>query len=115
MRKVSAQGSYSIPKDFDNAGQDVTFDFEYAVFDTLDEAIAQLGGQGKVLSMINQTHKEDCRNNASGKAKSENGHSTRALLTPEEKEERNKERRAERELLKTLKAKGLTLADLMKM
>ena len=33
MRKVQAQGSYSIPKEFDNAGANVTFNFEYEIFD----------------------------------------------------------------------------------
>ena len=115
MKKVNAQGSYTIPKDFDNAGAEVNFDFSYEIYDTLAEAIKELGGETKVLAMINQTHKEDCRNNASGSAKSANGHSTRAVLTPEEKEARNQERKADRELLKVLKSKGLSLKDLMNM
>jgi hypothetical protein len=113
MRKVQAQGSYSIPKEFDNAGADVTFEFEYEIFDTLAEAQQALGGENKVLAMINQTRKEDCRNNASGSAKSDNGHSTRVTLTPEEKERRSQEARATREMIKLAKSKGLTLNDLM--
>jgi len=115
MRKIQAQGSYTIPSQFDNAGADVNFNFEYEVYDTLPEAIKELGGENKVLAMINQTHKEDCRNNASGAAKSANGHSPRATLTPEEKEKRSQEAKAVRELMKVAKAKGLSLADLMAM
>ena len=115
MRKVQAQGSYSIPKEFDNAGAEVTFDFSYEIYDTLAEAIKELGGESKVLAMINQTHKEDSRNNANSAAKSKNGHSTRTALTPEEKEKRNLERKADRDLLKVLKSKGLSLKDLMNM
>ena len=115
MRKSQAQGSYSIPAQFENAGADVNFNFEYEIYETLPEAIQALGGENKVLAMINQTHKEDCRNNASSSAKSTNGHSTRAALTPEEKEKRSQEAKATRELIKVAKAKGLSLADLMAM
>ncbi len=113
MRTVQAQGSYTIPKEFENAGVEVNFDFSYEVYEDLNEAISKLGGENKVLAMVNQTHKEDSRNNASGAAKSENGHSTRAVLTPEEKEKRNTERRATNELLKIAKVKGLSIQDLM--
>lgn len=124
MKTINAKGSYTIPAQFDNAGAEVNFDFPFHTFEkdkdlrievVSPEAKGILGTEDNVLAMINQTHKEDCRNNASGAAKSANGHSTRASLTPEEKEERNKERKADRELLKALKAKGLSLKDLMNM
>ena len=115
MRTISAQGSYTVGKEFPDAGTETSFDFEYTVYDTLQEAVSGLGGDKKALAMLNQTHKEDCRNNASGSAKSENGHSTRVALTPEEKEARNTERKADRELLAVLKSKGLSLKDLMSM
>jgi len=123
MRKVQAQGSYSIPKEFDNAGADVTFDFEYEIFDEGDIKIELISSSAKdvyktpahALATLNQTRKEDCRNNANGSAKSKNGHSTRIALTPEEKEKRNLERKADRDLLKVLKSKGLSLKDLMNM
>ena len=115
MRKIDAKGSYSIPEGFDNPGSDVSFEFQYEVYDTLQEAIQALGGENKVLAMINQTHKEDCRNNASGSAKSENGHSKERNLTPEEKEARKQKSKADRELLAVLKSKGLSLKDLLNM
>ncbi len=115
MRKVNAQGTYTVPKDFDNAGEVITFDYEYEVYDSLQEAIEGLGGEDKVLAMLNQTHKEDCRNNASGRAKAQNGHSPERTLTPEEKEKRKAQRQADRQLLKLIKEKGLSLADLSKL
>jgi hypothetical protein len=115
MRTISAQGSYSIPKDYPNAGKDISFDFEYEVFDSIEEAINELDGKTKVLAMLNQTHKEDCRNNASGSAKSENGHSPKVTLTAEQKEARKQQAKADREILSQLKARGLSLDDIMKL
>ena len=123
MRKVQAQGSYSIPKEFDNAGAEVTFDFEYEIFDEGDIKIELISSSARdvyktpahALATLNQTRKEDCRNNANGSAKSKNGHSTRIALTPKEKERRSAEAKATREMIKLAKSKGLTLQDLMAM
>jgi hypothetical protein len=117
MRTIEAQGSYTVGKEFTQAGQEVTFEFSYPVFDTLAEAVSQLGGEVKALAMLNQTHKEDCRNNASGKAKSDNGHSTRVAMTEEQKIALKAKRSEDRQtlnLLEALKAQGLNLEDLKK-
>ena len=114
MKTVDSKGSYTVGKDFADGGKEIVFEFSYAHFENLADAIENLGGEHKVIAMLNQTHKEDCRNNASSSAKAENGHSVRALLTPEQKEAQKDQARKDRAILRALRDSGKTLEDILK-
>jgi hypothetical protein len=105
--KITAQGSYNSPK----TKQDVNFEFDYDVIDNVSDAISLLG-EDKVKSLIQRMIKLDASNIAREKAKSENGDSTRKAMTEEQKAEAKAERKANAELLKILKDKGLTAQDI---
>lgn len=110
MRTVKGEGQYTRK----STGEDVSYAYEFPVYESLEEAIEKLSS-AKALAMLNQTSKEDCANNARENAKRANGDSTARILTPEEKEANKAKAKADRELLKALKAKGLSLADLEKL
>ena len=120
MRTVKGEGSYTRKA----TGEEISFVFEFpviedgdVVFQILSDVVKAMLSDKKltVLQILNQTLKEDCRNDASGKAKSVNGDSTARILTAEEKEANKVKAKADRELLKALKAKGVSIADLEKL
>ena len=95
----------------------VTVPIAYPAYDTVDEAIEAMS-EGKVLAVINQTVKEDVGNNEREKAKVTNGHSTRPVMSDEEKEEARAKRKAEKSAKASLleefaEAKGMTVAELL--
>lgn len=108
-KTITAQGSYNSP-----TGESITYDFNYVVIDSIDDAVDTLG-EDKVKACIQRMLKIDANNTAREKAKVENGHSTRKPMSEEEKAQAKQKRQADKELLSLLKSKGLTLADLMKM
>ena len=62
--------------------------------------------------MANRMLKVDGNNVAREKAKTANGDSTVRLLTPEQREANKQARKADSNLLKLIKSKGLSEADL---
>ena len=108
-KNITAQGTYKAP-----TGEDITYDFNYLVIDSIEDAISELG-EDKVKSTIQRMLKIDANNVAREKAKSANGHSTRKPMSEEQKAEAKQARQADKELLAILKQKGLSLKDLMNM
>ncbi len=103
MRTVKGEGSYT--RKADNA--DVAYSFEYKVLESLEDM-----SEAEILALCNRMLKVDGNNTSREKAKVANGDSTARILTAEEKEARKAGRKADSELLKALKAKGMTLEDL---
>ena len=110
---MNATGKYTVKE----TGEVVSYEFDYLVLEgntgqeKIENAIETLGAD-KVSTDIQRTLKVDANNVAREKAKSANGHSTRQPLSEAEKAERKAERQANAELLKALKAKGLSLDDI---
>ena len=107
MNTLKSSGEYT----FKETGTKHTFEYDFPVYATIEEAIDELG-EVKVLAMANQTSKEDKANNAREATKRANGHSVERTLTPEEKEARKQSRKADRDLLKVLKSNPDLLAQL---
>ena len=106
-KTIQASGTYKAP-----TGEDVSYDFEYAVIDSIQDAIDTFGND-KVKSTIQRMLKVDANNLAREKAKSDNGHSSRKPMTEQEKSQAKAKRQADKQLLDLLKSKGLSLKDLM--
>jgi len=113
-KTITASGEYTRKQD----GSKVSYDFEYQVFDNLDDAIASLG-EDKALRDLQRITKVDANNVAREKAKVLNGDSERKVMSEEEKAEA-KARRAENkrivelartnpEIAEILKAKGISI------
>ncbi len=109
MKEINATGTYKAP-----TGEDITYEFDYPVIDSIQDAIDNLGND-KVKSTIQRMLKVDANNLAREKAKLENGHSSRKPMTEQEKTEAKAKRQADKQLLDILKSKGLSLKDLMNM
>lgn len=106
-KMIKATGSYAHP----NTKEDVTYEFEYLVIDSINDAVAELGEE-KVKSCIQRMLKLDNNNIAREKAKVANGHSARKPMSEEEKAQAKAQRAANKALLDLIKAKGLTASDL---
>jgi len=106
MKEITAQGSYNAP-----TGEVINYDFTYPVFETLQDAIDNLGDD-KVLKDVQRMAKIDANNTTRESVKAKNGHSTRKAMTEEQKAEAKAQRQADKELLAILKNKGLTASDL---
>lgn len=104
---IQGSGQYTVKA----SGEVVNYDFEYDVFESIQDAIDTLG-EDKALQTIQRMVKVDANNTAREKAKTANGHSTRKVLTEEEKAERKAQRQADKKLLEALKAKGISMEDL---
>ena len=107
-KKMEAQGEY-LNKETDEI---VSFDFDYLVIDSVDDAISELGEE-KTKSILQRMIKTDARNGASLKAQAENGHNTRAGLSEEQKAENKAKAKADRAILKAIKDKGMNLEDIL--
>jgi len=112
-KSIKASGEYTVK----DTGEQVSYDFEYAVLDgstsqeKINDAIELLGAD-KVAKDIQRMVKLDANNIAREKAKSANGHSTRATMTEEQKAEAKAKRQADKTLLDLIKSKGLSLSDI---
>lgn len=99
MENVTGTGEYTAK----NSGEQVTYNFTYVAFDTLDEAIETLG-EAKALQTIQRMVKLDANNTAREKAKSANGHSTRPVMSEADKAEAKAKRAQDKALLDRIKA-----------
>ena len=106
MNTLKSNGEYTFKEDGSKHG----FDYSFPVYANIEEAIDEIG-ETKILSMVNQTSKEDSANNSREATKRANGHSVERSLTPEEKENRKQSRKEDRNLLKMLKANPDLLAQ----
>lgn len=113
---MNASGKYKI-KDTDEI---ISYDFDYLVLEgsnaqeKIDNAVSSLGAD-KVAKDIQRTLKVDANNLAREKAKTTNGHSTRPVMSEDDKLKAKTARKVNAEILEALKAKGLTLADIESM
>ena len=107
MKNQESQGTYSVK----DTGEEITYSFEYQVIDSVQDAVDSIGEE-KVKALVQRMLKVDANNVAREKAKTENGHSTRVALTEEQKSERKASRQADKQLLKAIKDKNLSLSDL---
>lgn len=106
-KTLEATGTYKVK----DTGEEVSYDFTYDVVDSVDDAI-ELLSEDKVKSLVQRMLKVDANNIAREKAKVANGHSTRQPLTEEQKAERKAQRQADRDILKVLRVKGLSIDDI---
>lgn len=109
-KSIQSTGSYNIPEGKANAGQEVSYEFEYQQFESIQDAIATLG-EDAVLANVQRMHKVDANNLSREKAKSANGHSTRVVQTEEQKAQAKVKRQADKKLLDALRAKGVSTLD----
>ena len=103
MRTIKGEGSYTRKA----TGEDIAYDYEYKVIEDISDI-----SSAEILALANRMLKVDGNNTAREKAKSANGDSTVKPLTPEQKEANKQSRKADSNLLKLIKAKGLSEADL---
>lgn len=107
MKTVTTSGSYKNPQ-----GVDVNYSYSFSEFENLTEAIAELG-EAEVLKLVQRMTKVDANNTSREKAKVANGHSTRKVLTEEQKAINKADRHNAKALLDLIKSKGVTnVADL---
>ena len=105
--EINSSGNYTVKE----TGESVSYDFTYNAFDNINDCIETLS-EAKVLALVQRMVKVDANNTAREKAKSVNGHSTRAVMTEEQKAEKKAERAADKGLLEALKANPELLAQL---
>ena len=101
-KTIDSQGTYKVK----DTGEEVSYTFNYPSIESVEDAVATLG-EAKIKSLIQRMIKVDANNLSRESAKTANGHSTRAVLTEEQKAERKAQRQADRELLAIIKQKGL--------
>jgi hypothetical protein len=108
METIKSQGKYE-----NKNGKTVFFDFSFAQYESVDDAVSSIG-EDVVLALINRMSKTDARNGASVSAQSANGDGKRVVVTlTEEQKAENKLKRAEiKAVMDKVKAKGLSIADL---
>lgn len=106
-KEIQSSGKYTVKE----TGEAVSYDFTFQAFDSIDDVLEGLG-EAKVLALVQRMVKVDANNTAREKAKSANGHSTRAVMTEEEKAEKKASRQADKELLEALKNNPELLAQL---
>lgn len=102
MKNIETTGSYKAPN-----GQDTSYSYSYPSFDSLQDAVANLG-EAEVLKLTQRMVKVDANNTTREKAKVANGHSSRAPQTEEQKAQAKAKRQADKAILDLLKAKGIT-------
>ena len=107
MNLIPSSGNYTVKE----TGASVKYDFEFEAYDSIDDAIESLG-EVKCLALIQRMVKVDANNTSREKAKTANGHSTRVVMSEEQKAEKKAERAGNKALLEALKANPELLAQL---
>jgi hypothetical protein len=106
-KEIQSSGQYTVKE----TGESQSYTFSYNAFENIDDALEVLG-EAKVLALVQRMVKVDANNTAREKAKTANGHSTRAPMTEEEKAEKKQARAADKQLLEALKSNPDLLAQL---
>jgi len=107
MQLIDSSGKYTVKE----TGASVDYAFNYKAYDTIDDVLEDLG-EAKCLALIQRMVKVDANNTSREKAKTANGHSTKVLMTEEQKAEKKAERAGNKALLEALKANPELLAQL---
>lgn len=97
--EITSNGNYAVKE----TGESINYEFTFRSFDSLDDAVETLG-EAKVLALVQRMEKVDANNTAREKAKSVNGHSTRVVLSEEQKAEKKAQRGADKALLAKINA-----------
>lgn len=105
-KQIESSGQYTVKE----TGEAQSYTFSYNAFDSIDDALENLG-EAKCLALVQRMVKVDANNTAREKAKTANGHSTRAPMTEEEKAEKKAERAERAKLLDALKSNPELLAQ----
>ena len=103
LRDVNGDGSYTRK----STGEEMPYNFVFKVLEDVGDI-----PKAEILALANRMLKVDANNTAREKSKVANGDSTARVLTAEEKAERKSQRQKDSNLLKVIKSKGLSLADL---
>ena len=106
-KEINSSGNYTVKE----TGESVSYDFTFDSFESVEDCIETLT-ESKVLALVQRMVKVDANNTAREKAKSANGHSTRVVLTEEEKADKKQARQADKALLDRLKNNPELLAQL---
>lgn len=104
---IESSGKYTVK----DTGETVEYTFTYRSFESIDDALETLG-EAKCLALIQRMEKVDANNTSREKAKSANGHSTRPVMSEEEKAAKKADRATNKKLLEALKANPELLAQL---
>lgn len=107
---MQGSGQYTVKE----SGESIAYEFKYQVINSVEDAV-ELLGEEKTKSLLQRMLKVDANNTAREKAKSANGHSTKVVMSEEEKAEKKVARQANKALLDLIKAKGLSLDDIENM
>ena len=111
-KMIRDTGKYFIPAQFDNAGDEVSYPYEFTSFEDLQDAVSGLGEE-TVFQLVQEKNKINEQNNARAKEKAKNGHSTKAEMSPETKAKLKAKRAENNALLKAIADKGLTVDDIL--
>jgi hypothetical protein len=101
MALIQSSGEYTIKE----TGVKQPYTFEFKTFSTIDEALESLG-EVKVLALVQRMVKVDANNTAREKAKTVNGHSTKVVMSEEQKAEKKAQRGADKALNAVFKDKS---------
>lgn len=102
-KMLEATVSYSIPDNFDNAGQEISGSFEYLVIDTIDDAIESLG-ENDCKKLLQKAIKIQSANKARIKLMSENKHLAYKELSEESKAKLKLTRKRHQDAIKVLQS-----------
>lgn len=98
---IQSSGKYTVKE----TGESVNYDFEFQAFENIDDALESLG-EAQCLKLIQRMVKVDANNTAREKAKTANGHSTRPVMSEEDKARKKAERQATKQAVDVLKGKS---------
>lgn len=100
--KITAEVSYSIPDEFDKAGDEVVGEFTYDVIDSVADGVSLLG-EAEAKALLQKSIKIQSANRARVKLMSTNGHLTVREMSEEAKAKVKATSRKNREALKVLR------------
>ena len=98
MKTLQDSGEYTVK----NTGETVGYQYNYTVATEQDVEDGTIS-VAELLKARNRMEKVDCNNTAREKAKSENGHSTRPVMSEEQKIENKAKRAQDKALLDKIK------------
>ena len=85
------------------SGKVYQYSFDYTVYESSDGC-----ENSTILSLANRQAKVDANNNTRVKEQAKNGHSTRPVLTPEQKQANKAKKEESKAILAILAEKGIT-------
>lgn len=105
MKQIDATVSYTVPENFDNAGSEISGNFQYVNIDSVADATSELG-EVECRKLLQKAIKIQSANKARVKLMSENGHTSYTELSEEAKAKLKDTRRKNQNAIRVLQ--GLT-------